>query len=119
MFGTGSGSLMLLGVVLGGVVRLLRTDKFNSVLAKLGMKPVPRWSLPWLAIGIGAAAEAAQSLTQGAPIGSALTSAIDGVFAGAFAIAGHETLARTPARRAEHEGSAETTLPPAPPTSME
>lgn len=119
----GSGGLVLLGVVLGGVVRLLRTEKFNDVLKKFGLKPVPSWSLPWLSVGLGAAAQVTEAVVGGGALSAALPAAVDGVLAGALAIAGHETIARTPARRAAAKPLAtdgsETLLPPAPPTSME
>ena len=118
----GSGGLVLLGVVLGGVVRLLRTEKFNDVLKKFGLKPVPSWSLPWLSVGLGAAAQVTEAVVGGSALSAALPAAVDGVLAGALAIAGHETIARTPARRAAAKTTTDTTetlLPPAPPTSME
>lgn len=119
----GSGGLVLLGVVLGGVVRLLRTEKFNDVLKKFGLKPVPSWSLPWLSVGLGAAAQVTEAVVGGSALSAALPAAVDGVLAGALAVAGHETIARTPARRAAAKPLAtdgsETLLPPAPPTSME
>ena len=114
---------MLLGVVLGGVVRLVRTKKFNVVLQKLGVKPVPSWSLPWLSVGLGAAAQVTDAVLSGVAASALLPSALEGVLAGAFAIAGHETLVRTPGRRTAAKTDAVTNsapdLPPDPPTSME
>lgn len=116
----GSSGLMLLSVVLGGAVRLVRTNSANSLLKRLGMRQLPSWSLPWLAIGLGAAATAAQAALSTTSLSAVLAAAVDGVFAGALAVAGHETLVRTPSRRAaQQDEDSAPTLPPPPATSME
>lgn len=103
-------SLVLLAVVIGGVVRLLRTQRADALAYRFFGDRVPRWALPWVALALGVVVSTADSLFGCAADGAsfalgcgttwqaALVAALKGVFAGAFAVAGHETVAKTTER---------------------
>jgi hypothetical protein len=77
-----------MAVLVGGLVFLLKTDRFNGLLGRFGLKPVPRHYLPWLALGFGVLHAALEARLRGASWELVAASAFDGLFAGALAIAG-------------------------------
>lgn len=96
------GALAFVAVLVGALVRLLRTGRANAMLAKFGIGPIPPHVLPWLALIFGAAAQLLDAYLTGAvTMQAASLAALDGVLAGALAIAGHEAVVKAPQRRAE------------------
>lgn len=86
------GWLGLLAFIVGAIVRLLKTNAFDRVLARFGIGPLPKAALPWLAIGLGFAGSALEALLAGATPADAALHGLLGLFAGGAAIAGNETL---------------------------
>jgi hypothetical protein len=102
------GALAFVAVLVGALVRLLRTGRANALLAKFGIGPIPTHVLPWLALIFGSAAQLLDAYLTGAvTMQSASLAALDGVLAGALAIAGHEAVVKAPQRRAEAKQAAE------------
>lgn len=103
-------SLVVLAVIIGGVVRMLRTQGADALAERIAGKRVPRWALPWLALVLGVIVSTVDAMfgcaTASAPFvwgcgttwKAAFVAAIKGAFAGAFAVAGHETVAKTAER---------------------
>lgn len=112
------GFTVLIALIVGALVRLVRTDKFAAFLeAAPVFKPVPKKALPWIALILGVLILVVDGAVNG-HLGKAaiLKTAVDGLFAGALAIAGHETLAKV-FKKDEPEPPAPTdTKPPAPPS---
>lgn len=82
--------LMLLGAAIGLLVRLLKADKLNLMLASMGIPPIPKRALPWIAAALGVASGAVEAMVKGATWGAAIRTALFGLLAGALATWGHE-----------------------------
>jgi hypothetical protein len=82
------GSIALL---VGLIIRLIKTDKINSVLEKFKIS-IPKEVLPFLAIALGIVLSVLQSKTTGVSWGVAFSKVLNGLISGAIAIAGNETL---------------------------
>lgn len=95
-FGT-AGWLGILAFAIGGLIRLLKADKLNTIIAKWGLPPIPKVALPWLALLLGAGASAVESASSGQPWKLVLIAAGWGIFSGAGAVLGNEALS-TPTR---------------------
>ena len=86
------GWLGLLAVLVGFVVRLLKTDALNTFLGKFSIPPIPKKVLPWIALVLGAVSGMLESKMGGADWKTAAISGVWGVFSGAGAVAGNETM---------------------------
>lgn len=84
--------LVVVGVVVGGLARLAKTDRFTHVLARVGLPPVPKRALPWVAGGLGVIAVTVQAVVAGATWSDAVRAAILGLCSGALATWGHEAV---------------------------
>jgi hypothetical protein len=87
-----AGWLMLLGLLVGAVVRLIKTNAFDAFLAKFSLPPIPKKLLPWLALALGFVGASVEAKIAGASWHVAALSGLWGVFSGAFAVAGQETI---------------------------
>lgn len=74
-------------VVIGGLVRAIKSDGMTIALANLGLPPIPKRALPWVALTLGAAAAVLDSRQLGATWQEA---AVLGVVATATAVLGHD-----------------------------
>lgn len=92
------GIITTLAVLVYGLLRLFQTGAINRLLAKIHLPPLPDYIIPWLALFLGAAGALLDDLIKGMTWKSALLAAFDGLLAGAFAVAGNETVVKTPAR---------------------
>lgn len=95
----------LLGVAaltIAGVVRAIKSDAFNAMLAKFSLPPIPKRALPWVALGLGVAGGFVMGLQEGKGLGVAVAGALGGILPGALAMAGHD-LAKGPAEAAKKE----------------
>lgn len=95
LLGSG-GPLVVFALVIGALIRALKSDKFNILLAALGRKPIPPHVLPWIALGLGVVSTVLDARLKGG-LGwqEAVIAGINGLLAGGFAVAGHETVAKT------------------------
>lgn len=96
--------IALLALIVGAVVRLLKADKLNEMLATLSIPAIPKAALPWVALSLGFAGAVFDSAMGGAEWGAALVDGLNGIVAGALAVAGNEAL--KPAAHAMHEPTA-------------
>lgn len=102
------GTLAIVAVAVGALVRVVRTKKADELLARLPFtKPIPKHWLPWVALGLGALVIMLDAKLNGGidTWAQAFNLALEGALAGAFAIAGHETVVRTPGRVKEYRAS--------------
>lgn len=89
----GQGSwLALLAVVVGLLVRLVKSDRMGAALAAFGLPPIPKRALPWLALALGFVGAMVESKISGASWSAAALAGAWGVFSGAGAVLGNETL---------------------------
>jgi hypothetical protein len=86
------GWLGLLAVLVGFVVRLLKTDALNTLLGKFSIPPIPKKVLPWIALVLGAVSGMLEAKIGGADWKTSAISGVWGVFSGAGAVAGNETM---------------------------
>lgn len=113
------GYIAILAVVVGGLLKLARTNRLNAFLARFGFKPIPRAYIPWLSLALGTAAAAIDFVASGSGTWhQAGVAAAQGFAAGAIAIAGHETLAKTKPRL-HAEKTASVLVPESMPTQPE
>src|SRR5262249_51879813 len=96
--------LGMLTVLVGFLVRLLKADTLNGLLAPYSIPPIPKAALPWVALLLGFAGGSLEALTRGATWSAAALSGLMGVISGTIAIAGNETL--PPVARAIHAPTA-------------
>ncbi len=74
-------------LLVGAVVRLLKTDMLTIALANLGLPPIPKRVLPWVSLVLGVGSSILDVKLQGTDWPSAIAK---GLVAGVAAIAGHE-----------------------------
>lgn len=74
-------------LIIGAVVRILKSDSLTIALANLGLPPLPKRVLPWLSLVLGVASAILDVKLQGTPWPEAVAK---GLVAGVSAIAGHE-----------------------------
>lgn len=84
--------IALIALVVGALVRLVKTDKLDEVLESLGLPAIPKRALPWISVGLGAALAVLDAKVSGASWMQAATAALDGIISGAMASAGHDML---------------------------
>jgi hypothetical protein len=112
------GWVALVAVLVGGLVRLLKSGRLNLTLAWFGVPSIPKAALPWLALALGFAAMTLDAKLGGAAWGAALTAGLAGILSGALAVAGNETLAAATSRLSPKLGAvvfAKRAPPPIPP----
>ena len=109
-------TLASIAVIVGGVVRVLRTKKVGDLLDAMPFtKRIPAPYLPWLAVALGMVlAFLDAKFNAGLSWRDALLVSLAGILAGGTAVAGHETIAKTVGR--VRTGN---TTPPPPPTRKE
>ncbi len=107
-------TLASIAVIVGGLVRVLRTKKVSDLLEAMPFtKSIPKTYLPWVAVLLGMVLALLDArLNAGLPWKDSLVLALQGIFSGALAVAGHETVAKTIGR--VRTGN---TTPPPPPTT--
>lgn len=77
-------------IIVGAVVRLLKTDMANFYLAQyFGLPPIPKKYLPWLAIGLGFVSAILDAKVAGKPVSVAL---IEGIGSAFVAVTGHQVV---------------------------
>lgn len=91
-------TLAFIALIVGGIVRILKTKKVGDWLDALPVgfvNRIPKRALPWLATGLGVVI-AYLDLVLNAHLGwkAAIVPSFAGVLAGAAAVGGHETLAK-------------------------
>lgn len=84
--------LLLLAMVIAVVVRLIKSDKLDQALAKLGLPSIPKRALPWIAIALGLTAGVIDALLIGKDWAAGLRSALLGLLVGGSAVGGHEAV---------------------------
>lgn len=84
--------LALVAFAVGLVVRLLKADKMNELLAKFSIPPIPKPALPWLALLLGFVSLVVEAKIKGKTWEEAALAGFMGILAGTTAIAGHESL---------------------------
>lgn len=84
--------LLLLAMVIAVVVRLIKSDKLDQALAKLGLPSIPKRALPWIAIALGLTAGVVDALLIGKDWAAGLRSALLGLLVGGSAVGGHEAV---------------------------
>lgn len=88
------GFLAALALIVGALVRLLKTEKLNGFLAKLSLPPIPKRALPWVAVVLGFALAALEALLRGEKAPAALAQGLYGVLSGATAVGGDQTVGK-------------------------
>lgn len=81
------GWVAIAALLVGAVVRLLKSDSLTVALANLGLPPIPKRVLPWLSLVLGVASAILDVKLQGTAWPEAVAK---GLIAGVAAIAGHE-----------------------------
>lgn len=77
--------------VVGAVVRLMKTDRLTIALANLGLPPVPKLALPWIALVLGYAYALLVERQLGKPWDeAALKALVEGVIVGGGAAYAHD-----------------------------
>lgn len=84
--------LAAVAATIGAIVRIVKSEAINGIITKIGLAPIPKPALPWLALALGAVAGLVQSMAQGQPISGALPLVIEGLVSGALAVGAHEAL---------------------------
>lgn len=74
-------------LVIGALVRAVKSDGATIALANLGLPPVPKRALPWIALALGAASAVLDARVNGTPWEAA---AAAGVLSAGGAIVGHD-----------------------------
>lgn len=105
--------LGLIAFIAGGVVWLLKTNRMNMVLADLGLPPVPKKALPWIAAGFGMLTGIVNAVMFGATWQAAVTEVLLSTMAGGFATWGHEAGVES-ARDGKELGTGKPVSPPKP-----
>lgn len=83
--------LVITAAIIGLVVKLIKTDKFDALLARLGLPSVPSRYLPWIAVVLGVISGGIQIyLDPTTDIGTLVTDLLSGLLSGAAPIAAHE-----------------------------
>ena len=82
--------LLLAGAAIGALMRLLKSKALDVKLASVGLPPIPKNRIPWIAAALGVATGTIDGMLRGASWGVALRMAVFGLLAGAFATWGHE-----------------------------
>lgn len=80
-------------VVIGALVRAIKSDGAKVALANLGLRPIPTRALPWVALVFGAASATLEAKVAGSGWEEA---AAKGVLAAGAAVFGHELLSGLP-----------------------
>lgn len=86
------GVIGILAVFIGLMVRLLKADKLNEILAKYKIPAIPKSALPWLALALGIALTVLNAKLGGANWVDSALAGVDGILASALAVLGQETL---------------------------
>lgn len=92
------GTIALVALIVGFLVRLLKADKMNALLARFSIPPIPKLALPWVALVAGFVAMMLDAKVAGSTWGAALAAGISGILSGALAIAGNEAVANPVAK---------------------
>ena len=98
----------LVALIVGLLVRMLRARKFEEWIELVPwLRPIPKPYVPWIALSIGVVITAADARLNGGLTTwrEALVATLQGLFAGGLAIAGHETIIKTPQRVREYRES--------------
>lgn len=82
--------LALAALVIGAVVRAVKSDTLDAGLERLGLPPVPKLALPWLAVGLGVLGGVVDAFRSGTPWQGAIVEGLLGALAGTTAVAGHQ-----------------------------
>lgn len=85
-------ALTVLALVIGLLVRLIKADGLNRLLASYSIPAVPKVALPWVALALGLAGAIVDARIGGATWSQAALAGAWGILAGATAVAGNETL---------------------------
>ena len=99
-------------LLVGFLCRLIKTDMLKIALANLGLPPVPKRVLPWVALGLGLASSILDTRLTGTAWPEAI---VKGLIAAVTAIAGHE-LGIESVRDGKEIGGPPS--PPAPPLTL-
>lgn len=113
------GWIAFVALVVGFLVRLLKADKLNALLAKFNIPAIPKMALPWVALALGFVLTTFDAKLAGATWGAALTAGFWGIFSGGLAVAGNETVATGVAKLSPTLGKVvfgKSPPPPTPPT---
>lgn len=81
------GWVAAVAMIVGALVKLTKSDMLTIALANLGIPPIPKRILPWLALTLGLASSVLDHRLQGTAWIEAVTK---GAIAAITAIAGHE-----------------------------
>ena len=72
----GSLWLPLFALVLGALAHALSADEGRSLLEKFNLPPLPRWTLPWLALGFGVGAGVVNAMALGKGVQESVVGAL-------------------------------------------
>lgn len=81
--------IAVLAIIIGGLVRALKSDGAKGILAKFNLPPVPTRALPWVALVFGGLAAGLDAYLEGGGA-SVQEAAMTAVLAAATAVFGHE-----------------------------
>lgn len=88
--------LPLIALVLGGIAHALSADEGRSVLEKVGLPPLPRKLLPWLALVFGVLAGMTNSMVLGMDVQQSLIGALAAMATSTFGLSttriAHDTI---------------------------
>jgi len=87
--------IALLAIGLHALIRVVKSEKINALLASAGMRPIPKTWLPWIAAGLGILAGTVQAMVNGMSLDAALDNTLAGLFVGATAVWGHEAAGKS------------------------
>ena len=82
--------IVLLALGLHALIRVVKSERINALLASAGMPPIPKTWLPWVAAGLGILAGTVQGIVSGMSLDAAVDTTLAGLLAGAGAVWGHE-----------------------------
>lgn len=85
--------IAITAIVIGALVRAIKSDGAKIALANLGLPPIPKRALPWVALALGAASALLEKRQSGLTWNEA---AMFAVLSAAGAIVGHDLLRGLP-----------------------
>lgn len=82
--------VLLAALVIGGMVRLIKSEKADGLLLAMGLPAIPKRWLPIISVGLGMALGIVQGVMTGMSWTAAANSVVSGFLAGLSAVGGHE-----------------------------